>query len=63
MKAILTGVAFGALFAGAALAQQTATATFISTEGEESGTATLEATPNGVYWSRSRSAAFRPTSG
>lgn len=48
MKAILTGVALSALLAGAALAQETATATFIDTSGEESGTASLEATPNGV---------------
>lgn len=48
MKILMAGVAACALFSGAALAQETASATFINAAGEESGTASLTSTLNGV---------------
>lgn len=48
MKFLLAGVAASAMLAGAAFAQETATATFIDTSGEAVGSAALTGIPNGV---------------
>lgn len=50
MKHVMAMAAFASLMlGGTALAQETSSATFIDTSGEENGTATLTSTPKGVF--------------